>query len=107
FEGQKISEADGTRLVDPRRAEFRADAKLNGIPAEVSLMEPFDEAAGERRTDVSLIVDEAARNILFPGLDVILSGSAKVKLTDGEEEGTRLVAADLAQSVISLPWVGW
>src|SRR5690606_35377659 len=68
---------------------------------------PFGESQLQKRTDVALIVDEAARDALFPGLKTILSGSAKVKLASAAQPGRRLVTADLRQSVIKLPWVGW
>lgn len=107
FEGQRIAEADGTLLVDPTRAEFKASGKLNGIPAEVSLLEPFGRTDMRRRTDVALVVDDNARKALFPGLDTILGGSARVRLAETAEKGKRAVTADLRQSVIKLPWIGW
>jgi hypothetical protein len=107
FDGQKISAADGTLLVDPTRAEFKAKGRLNGIPADVSLLEPFGDSAGKRRTDVSLVLDDAARKTMFPGLDTVLAGTAKVKLEEAGEPGLRRITADLAQSVVKLPWIGW
>lgn len=107
FDGQRISDADGTLSVNPSRAEFNANGKLNGVQADIALLEPFGESGLKRQTDVELVLDDAARDKMFPGLNTILGGSARVTLAEGGEPGKRAVRADLRQSVIKLPWIGW
>lgn len=107
FEGQKIAEADGRLLIDPDRADFTASGKLNGVPANIALIQPFGDSGVAKKTDVELVLDDAARDAMFPGLNTVLGGSAKVKLAESSTAGKRTVTADLRQSVVRLPWVGW
>ncbi|MHB2265355.1 hypothetical protein [Aliihoeflea sp. PC F10.4] len=105
LQGQTVREAYGTVRVVPTHAEIKADARLNGIAASIELTEPFGGAV-DRSRKVDLKLDDAARDQLLPALSILLSGSADVgiDLSNGEQQA---VTADLSQSVLSLPWIGW
>lgn len=106
FEGQQVTDAEGTIVVDPEKAVIDADARLNGAPAELALVEPLGEGDIERSRNISVTLDDEARNAIAPGLDPIISGTAAVKLEEMAEEG-RTISADLSSSTVSLPWIGW
>ena len=105
IEGQMVSDAAGAIDVNPAMAVVEAKARLNGMPATLSIREPLGEDKSARRRDVALQLDDKARNALAPALSSILSGTISVRL---EGEGsTREVTADLGDARLSVPWMGW
>lgn len=102
--GQILSGADGHLAVVPAVAKLNAKGMLNGIPATIALTEPI-RGEEEPRRDIELVFDDSARRKLAPGLDLILSGKTRVEVE--ERDGVRHVAADLTDTAVSLPWVGW
>ncbi|APH71973.1 YhdP family protein [Aquibium oceanicum] len=106
FEGQEVTQAKGTIKVDPQKAVIEASAKLNGMPAELKLTEPLGDQGPARDRAVSLILDDAARERIAPGLNEMLSGPVKVAVSL-EEGGTQRMKADLKEARLSFPWVGW
>lgn len=106
FEGQTITEAQGTIEVEPHVAVFKADAKLNGMPAEVAITEPLGASEADRIRNVTLRLDDRTREKLAPGLSDILTGPVSVKLEAGEGSRRR-VTTDLADARLAFPWVGW
>jgi hypothetical protein len=106
FDGQEVTQAKGTIVVEPDRARIEADARLNGAPARISLVEPIGGSGVERERKIAVQLDDAARNAMVPGLDMLLTGSSSVEL-DERIEGRRIVNADLSGSTLSLPWIGW
>lgn len=106
LDGQKLSEADGTIVVEPAQAQITAKGKLNGVPAEISMIEPLKQGGPERRRKVQLVLDDAARKAVVPGLDTLVSGTVRVDL-DATGKGERNVTADLTGAKLDIPWVGW
>ena len=106
FEGQEVTQAKGSIKVDPAKAVIEASAKLNGMPAELKLTEPLGEQGPARNRAVSLILDDAARAKIAPGLNQMLSGPVKVAVSL-EEGGAQRMEADLKEAQLSFPWVGW
>ncbi|MFC3750893.1 YhdP family protein [Aquamicrobium ahrensii] len=106
FDGQKVTDADGSIIVDPRKATIIATAKLNDIPAEVSLVEPLKASDVARSRQVTLILDDKLRDRMMPGLSSMLEGTIKVAL-ENRADGARSVATDLTAAKLVLPWVGW
>ncbi|MFC5385769.1 DUF3971 domain-containing protein [Aquamicrobium segne] len=106
FDGQNVTNANGSIVVDPGKATIIATARLNEIPAEVSLIEPFKASDVARSRKVTLTLDEDLRNRLMPGLSNMLEGTIKVAL-ESRANGVRAVDADLTAAKLSLPWVGW
>ena len=105
FEGQVLTEAAGSITIDPAKALLTAKGKLNGVAAELSLVEPLRDGGAERERKVSLILNDQARDLIAPGLAGIVTGPVKVNLQS--EAGSRAIVADLKAARIDLPWVGW
>lgn len=106
LDGQKVSEADGTIIVEPGKATIKAKGKLNGVPAEISMIEPLRPDGPARQRKVQLVLDDAARKAVVPGLDSLVSGTIRVDL-DVAGQGERKVTADLTGARLDIPWVGW
>ena len=106
FEDQTVTDADGSITVSPKQAVISADAKLNGIPAELDLVEPLTDDGPPRSRKVSLILDDKTRNANMPGLSDLLSGTIKVAI-DKSGEGAQQVSADLTGARLDIPWAGW
>lgn len=106
IDGQTVTGGDGTIVIDPRRAQIGAKAELNGIPAEIALVEPLGGDKASRQQKITLVVDDKTRERLAPGLGAIVSGPMRVTLADNAGKG-RLVSADLGKARLDLPWIGW
>lgn len=105
FAGQTVTEAEGTIEIDPAKAVIKATARLNGIPAELDLIEPVGASAVERQRNVTITLDDEARETLAPGLSAFLSGPVRVDLEAGEK--VQRIAADLTEAKLTLPFAGW
>jgi hypothetical protein len=105
FQGQMVTEADGTIEVVPTLAIIRAKAKLNGMQATLDIAEPLGGSAEDKRRDISLVMDEKARAALAPGLSTILTGPVTVKMSG--EGAAKRISADLQDARLDLPWAGW
>jgi hypothetical protein len=106
FDGQTVTAADGNITVDPAKAVISATGKLNGIPAEVNLVEPLRQDGLSRSRKVSLIIDDKTREAFMPGLSTLLSGTIKVAV-DRNDDGSQAVSADLTNARLTIPWAGW
>jgi hypothetical protein len=106
FDGQTVTEAEGTITVDPSKAVIAAKARLNGAPAEISLVEPLNKRGPERQRNVRVLLDDHAREALVPGLESMLSAPVKVDFRSGAD-GKREITADLTGAKLSIPWAGW
>lgn len=104
--GQMVTEADGTLVVDPESADIDASAKLNGTNARIDLVLPLGNSDVERKQEIELSLDDAARERLAPGLSTLLSGTATVNLVEIGENRQK-VTMDMKPSVLSVPWIGW
>ncbi|WP_163272034.1 DUF3971 domain-containing protein [Chelativorans alearense] len=106
FEGQEVTKANGSLLVQPDRAEFSAEAELNAVPARLRIVEPLGGSQVERVRHVELQMDDAARDRLFPGLDVLVSGPFEI-VYDEQPDGRKKVAVALDTARLTVPWIGW
>lgn len=106
FDGQKVTEADGDIVVTPQNATIRTKAKLNGIPAELTLVEPLKKDGEGRSQNIVLLIDEKTQKAKAPGLSEIVDGPFSIELSKSGE-GKRFAKADLGKARIDLPWVGW
>ena len=57
-----MTDADGSITVDPQKAVIRAKAKLNGMPAELDLVEPLADDGPARSRKVALVLDDKTRD---------------------------------------------
>lgn len=106
FDGQLVTEADGTIVIDPVKAVIEAKAKLNGAPAEIALIEPLRESGPERERNIAIVLDDKAREAMIPGLGTMLSGPSKISFNSGTGD-TQDIVADLTDARLSIPWAGW
>lgn len=106
FNGQTVTQASGTLRVNEDVAKIDATAKLNNIPARLSLIEPLDDTTIKRQQTVRLELDDKTRAAQYPALNEIFKGPLTLDL--GDEQGdTRKISADLGKTEVSLPWLGW
>ncbi|WP_322418936.1 DUF3971 domain-containing protein [Mesorhizobium huakuii] len=106
FEGQTVTDADGSITVDPEKAVISAKAALNGIPAELDLIEPLADNGPPRSRKVALVLDDKVRAAAMPGLTPLLGGTVKVAI-DKSGSGNQNVSADLTSARLDIPWAGW
>ncbi|KRB13936.1 hypothetical protein ASD99_14795 [Mesorhizobium sp. Root695] len=106
FEGQTVTDADGSITVDPVKAVISAKASLNGIPAELDLIEPLGDDGPARSRKVALVLDDKIRAAAMPGLKALLGGTVKVAI-DKSGSGDQNVSADLTNARLDIPWAGW
>jgi hypothetical protein len=106
FEGQEVTNAKGSLLVQPDRAEFAAEAELNAVPASLRIVEPLGGASVERVRRVELRVDDAARDRLFPGLGMLVSGPFTL-LYEEQADKRAKVNVKLDRARLDVPWIGW
>lgn len=106
LDGQIVTEADGTITVDPLKATIVARGRLNGIPAEIDLLEPIGREGPARSRKVVLVIDDQTREAFMPGLSTLLSGTVRVAV-DRRDDGSRKVSADLTNTRLTIPWAGW
>ncbi|MFC4626193.1 RNA-binding protein [Daeguia caeni] len=105
--GSLVADASGTIKVDQSAAFIAADAKLDGIPARVTITEPINlSGAVKRDQKVTLSLDNKARDIMLPGTDTIFSGLVTVDIGMAQG-GKRPVSVDLTKAGIDLVWLGW
>jgi hypothetical protein len=105
IDGQALSEAEGNIVVDPEKAVIKAKAKLNGAPAVIEMVEPFDDDGPARRRDIELVLDDAARELFVPGIGDLVSGPVRVKVDTAKEPQS--LAVDLTDARLNIPWAGW
>lgn len=106
FDGQIVTEANGNIVVTPEKATITTKALMNGIPAELILVEPLAPGGKGRSQNVVLVIDEKTQKQQAPGLSEIVDGPFSIELSkDGD--GKRSAKADLRKARIDLPWVGW
>lgn len=106
FEDQTVTDADGSISVGPDQAVISAKALLNGIPAELDLVEPLRDGGPPRSRKVALVLDDKIRDAAMPGLSPLLSGTIKVAI-DKSGDGDQNVSADLTDAKLDIPWAGW
>lgn len=106
LDGQTVTDATGTLKVTQQSAAVDTKAKLNGIPAKVTLFEPLGDGNGKRQRTVALELDDKDRARLMPQLNTLLSGPVFVNLAN-QSPGREIAAADLTKAALTIPWVGW
>ena len=104
---RKIDNLTGEISADPQSVHLQAEAQIDGIPAEIDMVEPTDSKSPVKRTRViTATLTDAQRNAVLPGLRDIIDGPVKVELTrlDEDRQGVKV---DLGKAALTVPWVGW
>ncbi len=109
IDGRMLSDADVTLTVVPSDVTVYGKAKIDGVPADVSMSMPATDGgtaskAGERQ--VRLVLDDAARKRLGVGLEDVLSGTVTALVTDGDD-GKQHYKLDLRKARVVLQGIGW
>src|SRR5690606_34227658 len=100
--GSSVSDATGSIKVDQLAALITADARLDGVPAKISMTEPVNRSGPVKREQkIRLDIDDKTRDVVLPGLNSMFSGPMSVDL-GMEEGGKRHVSADLGRTQIDL-----
>ncbi len=105
-EGQRITDGTGRISVNNRRAEVTAKAKLNGIAADIKLVEPVGGGGVEPVRNVALSLDDETRAKIAPGLNTVLKGPVFIDLVGSRKSGDTVVA-DLTNAEVDLAFAGW
>ena len=107
IEDTLISEALGNITLDQDKAVVTAKAKLNGAPAEIALVEPLRPSGPPPSRDVTMILDNEAREAIAPGSGVLVEGPVKLSLETTGADSERKLTGDLTEATLRIPWVGW
>lgn len=105
--GQTIEEANLTLDVTPERAVIKGDGRLNGLQAEIDVVQPLRDTGAETgRQGVDLSI--TAKDLKENGIDLkgLVTGPMKVSV-DVRADGAKEVSADLTNAVLDLSAVGW
>lgn len=105
IEGRQLSALDGRIQVDPRRAAFDLDGKIDGLPAEISMIVPFGGSDVTAKRDIKLNLGTEDRKKIAPGLEEVLTGVTPVSVLGSG--GSVRINADLTPAQLELPWIGW
>lgn len=105
--GRKVTNVQGDLVINPERADLKAKADIDGVPLEVTLIEPVSQG-GKLKRDLTIsgTISETDRARLFPGLADIVAGPVGVLITT-QPDGSQKVESDLGKSLVQLPWIGW
>ena len=107
--GRLFSKANLHIEAKPGLAAITGRAEIDGVAADISLMQPFGEGEIQNSIDQKLkfVLNDAARKKLGIDLKPIVEGSITVSLVRGESGQPQNVIADFTKTKLSLPWVGW
>ncbi|KAA0697528.1 hypothetical protein DTW90_19170 [Neorhizobium sp. P12A] len=106
-DGRKILDLDGTINADPQQVHLNAKAQIDGVPAQIDMVEPTDKSSTVKRARViTASLDNQQREKLIPGLSDIVDGPISVELTriDDNRQGVKI---DLTKAALTVPWIGW
>lgn len=104
---RSIAAINGDLELDEEAARLEAKLEIDGVPAEVSMVEPFKGKSNlQRELTVNATLTNDQRDKLVPGLGDILNGPVALELSrlDGDRQGITL---DLTKAKLSVPWLGW
>ena len=104
---RKIDNLTGVISADPQSVHLQAQAQIDGIPAQIDMVEPTDSKSTVKRGRViTATLTDAQRNTVLPGLRDMIDGPVKVELTriDDDRQGVKV---DLGKAALTVPWIGW
>lgn len=105
--GRMVTKLDGELNADPQQVMLNAKGQLDGIPAEIDLVEPTDKSSGvKQQRIITATLNNDQREKVLPGLSGIINGSMKMQLTRIDEDHQN-VEIDLGKASLQLPWIGW
>lgn len=106
IEGRNLQGVNGTIDINRQRATLDIDASLDGLPAEIAMLIPFEGSTLASQRNIVMKLGDAERNRLAPGIDTILTGNTPLTIKRLEGDANR-IEMDLRDATLSLPWIGW
>ncbi len=107
FAGRNISGVNGQLQIDQQAARLQGSAAIDGVPAEVTLVEPVgDKSPVAKERIIKASLDNQQREKLVPGLSDIVEGTIEAEITRLDDT-RQAVALDLTRSALSVPGIGW
>ncbi len=105
--GRQVTGLHGLLEIDPKQADLKAKADIDGVTLDLELLEPVGKTSSvKRKTILSGTLDNRDRRKLLPGLEDVLEGAIEVRM-EQDGDGPRQVEADLGAAAVSIPWIGW
>ncbi|MEP0944537.1 MAG: hypothetical protein ABJH63_12280 [Rhizobiaceae bacterium] len=103
--GRMLSRGNMTLVASPKEARIKGTARLNNVPVKIALVENLD-GSGPSKSEVLMTLSDKDRAKI--GLDTgnVMTGTLVASLTD-LSDGTRRVEADLRNTKLNFPWIGW
>ncbi len=104
---RKIDNLTGQISADPQSVHLQAQAQIDGIPAQIDMVEPTDgKSTVKRGRVITATLTDAQRDTVLPGLRDMIDGPVKVELTriDDDRQGVKV---DLGKAALTVPWIGW
>jgi hypothetical protein len=107
LDGRKIANLDGKIDADPQQVHLAAQAQIDGIPAQIDMVEPTEKQSPVKRARViTATLSDQQRDIVAPGLSDFVNGPSKVVLTRVDDDRQN-VQIDLSKATLVVPWIGW
>ncbi|WP_425418282.1 DUF3971 domain-containing protein [Oricola indica] len=107
FDGRMLADMTGRININQLRAQIDVTGEIDGVPANISMTQPFGGKAARSSRDIILNLNDADRTRIAPGLETLVDGITSVNVKTADEEESMEVEADLSQAKLSLPWIGW
>lgn len=106
--GHKLSGADLTFDVDEGSLSLKGRGKLDGLPANLDLVVPFDNADGKAvAARQGVVIEATAAQLAERGIDIRGFVNGPLKLTTEETEAGQSYQVDLTRASIELADLGW
>lgn len=106
IENNIVSNASGSADVSKSGIVLEASGLLNEFPADIKLVQPFDNSDLQKREKITLKLDDAIRTKHFSFLNTIISGPVSVEV-GMDNNGKRHFNADLTNADLEFAWAGW
>lgn len=106
--GHKLSGADLTFDVDEGSLSLKGRGRLDGLPANLDLVVPFDNADGKAvAARQGVVIEATAAQLAERGIDIRGFVNGPLKLTTEDTEAGQSYQVDLTRASIELADLGW
>ena len=106
IENNLVSNASGTANVTKSGIVLEANGLLNDFPAQIKLVQPFDNSNLQKSEKITLNIDDSIRAKHFSFLNNFLSGPVNIEVGQ-DNNGKRHFNADLTNAELEFSWAGW
>ncbi len=109
IEDRKVTDGDVKIQVADNWVTIDGSAKIDGVPADLSMRQPLDEDRGGGARTVTMKLDEAARKRMGLDLGGLLSGPVEATVSDiaaTEKGASQRIEVDLTKARLHLAQLG-